>query len=57
MSWFTRRSEAPLSPTAAAQQQAAAEARAARTPTQRFIREWILPIGVVMAIMAPFDAA
>ena len=53
MAWFTRRSEAPLSPTAAAQQQAAAEARAARTPTQRLIREWVLPIGVVMAIMAP----
>jgi signal peptidase I len=49
MAWFKRKS----APVMSEAQAAAAAARAARTPTQRFLREWVLPIGVVMAIMAP----
>ncbi len=34
-------------------ERAAEPAAPSRTPTQRFLREWVLPIGLVMAIMAP----
>ncbi len=50
MAWFTLRKSAPIPSDAKA---AAAEARARRGPTHRFLREWVLPIGLVMAVMAP----
>ena len=56
MAWFkllSRSKSEPVMSDAAAEKQAAADARAARSPSHRFLREWILPIGVVMAIMAP----
>ncbi len=54
MAWLTLRSSASDSKKAAqAKAAAAAEARARRTPTQRFLREWVMPIGLVMLVMAP----
>ena len=50
MAWFSSRTSTPVISDARA---AKAASRAARTPAQRFLREWVLPIGVVMAIMAP----
>ena len=50
MAWFNPRKSEPVS---SETQAAAAEVRARRSPTQRFLREWVLPIGLVMLVMAP----
>ena len=52
MAWFKTsfRKSAPVSPESLA---AAAAVRASRSPMQRFLREWVLPIGLVMLVMFP----
>ena len=44
MAWLKSRAPAPVDPTPAAP---------TRSPTHRFLREWVLPIGLVMVVMAP----
>jgi signal peptidase I len=46
LDWFQPR-------TSASSESSAPAAQPARTPMQRFLREWVLPIGLVMAVMAP----